>query len=132
MRQIIFPDFDLIISDDVRDIFKWFGVNHLCGVTFAEATFMNQFQEGFCSMVDHHPEDKKKSLERRPFMYLNTTKLMDLEITQAVLIVQNTSFKLSYLMSDEQSTLDEVYSESENVSVQILEKLKFPKVFHRL
>tara|TARA_R100001510_G_C7656866_1_gene217501 strand:- start:7706 stop:8104 length:399 start_codon:yes stop_codon:yes gene_type:complete len=132
MRQIIFPDFDLIISDDVRDIFKWFGVNSLCGVTYAEATFMNQFQEGFCSMVDHHPEDKEKSLERRPFMYLNTTKLMDLEITLAVLIIQNTSFKLSYLMSDKDSSLDEVYSHSENVSVQILDKLKFPKVFHRL
>ena len=42
MRQIIFTEFDLIISNEVSDIFKWFGVNSLAGITFAEAKFMDQ------------------------------------------------------------------------------------------
>lgn len=132
MRQIILPDFDLILSADVRDIFKWFGVNSLSGVTYAEATFMEQFNEGFCSMVNHHPEDVENTLQRKPFIFLNTKELTNVTIHESAIIIQRASFQMSTMLKEESDSLDEIYDKSEDICFMLIDELKFPKVFHKI
>tara|TARA_R110000751_G_scaffold76140_1_gene153192 strand:+ start:7644 stop:8042 length:399 start_codon:yes stop_codon:yes gene_type:complete len=132
MRQIILPEFDLFLSGDVKDLFQWFGVNHLCGVTYAEAIFMDKFKEGFCSMVHYHPEDKNKSFKMKPFMFLNTHELSNISIHESALMIQGASFEMVQLLSGYECGNDETFERAEKMCITIITQLNFPKVFHRI
>lgn len=119
-----------MMSNDVADIFKWYGVNHLCGVTYAEAQFMDKYQEGFCSMVSNHPELNHSDKDRIPFMFLNMNQLNGIPIHESVQKIMGASFSMALLTSKETDSIQEVYKKSEKIASDVMELLKFPKVFH--
>jgi len=133
VRQIIFNEFDMIVSTEVSDIFKWFGVNSLAGVTFAEANFMDEYNEQFDSMVNYHPNDKNKSLEYKPFIYLNTHILSNKPIHESVLVVHHASMKLSRILTEGSDVnYDQIYKFGEAICMDVLDELNYPEVFHRV
>ena len=133
MRQIIFTEFDLIISTEVSDVFKWFGVNSLAGFTFAESKFMDQHNEGFDSMVNYHPQDKENELKSKPFMFLNSKALSNKPIHESTLIVHHASMKMSrILMEGSDVDYDKIYNFGEAICLDVLDELNFPEVFHRV
>jgi hypothetical protein len=133
VRQIIFNEFDMIVSAEVSDIFKWFGVNSLAGVTFAEANFMDEYKEQFDSMVNYHPNDTNKSLEYKPFIYLNTHVLSNKPIHESVMVVHHASMKLSRILTEGSDVnYDQIYKFGEAICMDVLDELNYPEVFHRV
>mgnify|MGYP003647011257 FL=1 len=133
MRQIIFTEFDLIISNEVSDIFKWFGVNSLAGITFAEAKFMDQHNEGFDSMVNYHPDDKEMDLKNKPFIFLNSQALSNKPIHESTLVIHHASMKISrILVEGSDINYDNIYNFGEAICLDVLDELNFPEVYHRV
>jgi len=133
VRQIIFNEFNVILSPEVSDLFKWFGVNSLSGITFAEAKFMDEASEQFDSMVNYHPEDKNKDLRCKPYIYLNSHVLSNKPIHESTMVVHHASMKLSrILVEGGDINYDQIYKFGEAICLYLLEELQYPNVFHRV
>lgn len=129
MRQHIFNEFDLILSPNIKDLFQWFGTDEIHGLLVSDA-----IKKDITSMVHYHPNDVSASLSFKPFIYLNNHTLSNIPIHESAIIISGASQRLSEILTEGfvQTKAKEVETFTENLSLEILDELNFPQVFHRL
>jgi len=129
MRQIIFTEFDMIVSSNISDLFQWFGVDEIHGLMKSDA-----IQKDIQSMVHYHPNDTSASLTYKPFIYFNTHHLSNIPIHETSMIIFEATQRLSEILCEGYTETEtrEVSSFTQSLCLNIMDELKFPDVYHRI
>lgn len=138
LKKIIFDKYILLLSDDVRDVFRYYNVSTIDGKTHENATkIINQngiYCDSWASLAPH------KAM--KPFIYINTKTLIELPLNETGVLIFKECLKMAHLLFltdtggetifDINATFETferlIIEDAENMTKEINRKLKFPAI----
>jgi hypothetical protein len=137
LKKINFDRFILLLSDDVRDVFKYYNVTEMHGLTHEGAT--KRINEGgtYCDGWANVAPFKGM----KPFVFLNTKTMVELPLHETALLVMHETTHLAFLLIEldggqaiwetENPGVDyeeTIITNAEETAREIMKKLKFPAI----
>ena len=133
MRQFPFQEFELFLTPDVTDIYDWFEVGTLNGLTKAEMSYAQTSQDRFVSsLVNYHPKDVLKDCSYKPFFYLNSEAVNELPIHEVAIIIHRAAIRLSAMLCEGIEDAHKLEEFAESISIAVCDELNMPTVYMKI
>lgn len=134
LEKYIFEDFTLLISEDARDLFRYFNTTELHGLNFDDCSKRIQeggtYIDGLCNW---------SPINDKPFVFLNKKTMNEQEIWKTSLLVMHETMHLVFHLNEKElesskfnkfwKMEEKMISDAEKYAEAIMTKLKFPKIF---
>ena len=130
MRMLPYKEFELFLSNDFTDLYDWFEVKSIQGLTKAESVALMQHKQRIQSFVNYSPKDVLRGCEHKPYMYLNREMINDLSVHESSFIIMGACLQMAKILASG-SDEDKIYSFAESLALNITD-LNYPEVYMRL
>ena len=137
LKKINFERFILLLSDDVRDVFRYYNVTEMHGLSHEGAT--KRINEGgtYCDGWANVAPFKGM----KPYIFLNTKTMVELPIHETALLVMHETTHITILLHEldggqaffqtENPGVDyeeTIITKAEETAKEIMSRLKFPAI----
>ena len=126
-----FSEFELFLASDFTDLYDWFEVRSIQGLTKAESVSLNDSKVRIHSFVSYSPKDVLRQCEYKPYMYLNHDMINELTIQESAFIIMGACVKLSRILASGEDD-DEIFEFAESLALAIADELHFPNVYMKI
>ena len=136
MKKINFDNFILLVSNDVRDVFRYYNVTEMHGLSHEGATKrINEggtYCDGWTNIAPHEG--------MKPFLFLNLKTMIEAPIWKTATLVMHETGHLAVLLWELNGGLEndaetpageieeKIITHAEILANQIMKKLKFPEI----
>lgn len=126
-----YKEFELFLSNDFTDLYDWFEVKSIQGLTKAESVALMQHKQRIQSFVNYSPKDVLRECEHKPYMYLNRDMINKLSVHESSFIIMGACLQMAKILASG-SDEDAIYSFAESLALNITDDLNYPEVYMRL
>lgn len=132
MRQHPFSEFDMFLGTDVAEVYDWFGVEFLNGVSKSDVIAVQKMQDKYIhSMVNYHPNDVLYDCSYKPYFFLNRDVINAMPINEIMIIVHAAATRLASILCDGFDEVDKVEEFAYDLSLAICNEINMPEVYMR-
>lgn len=142
LKKINFCGFILLLSDDVRDVFRYYNVTQMHGLSHEAATKRinegGSYCDGWANLAPH------KGM--KPFIFLNTKTMREKTLQETALLIGHETTHLCLMLFEIENgenyemTIDkfrsdfeeQILTDAEEIAKTIMKRLKFPEIHFNL